>query len=137
MKCPTCQGSLHRQRAGGILLNICDRGCGGIWFAKSELERMDPRASISLHPAAWCNPNAKVLLAEARACPNCPHQMLHRKLFSDFICLEIDQCPSCEGFWLDRGEFARIYRASGGAAVPLWAVTMGDMGTFSDRRNRA
>jgi uncharacterized protein len=109
-----------------MTLDICYGGCGGIWFDRAELEHMDPRASISLH-TVWRDPNTKVSLTGERVCPRCLNQALERKVFSEVIRVEVDQCPKCEGLWLDEGEFSRIYKASGGkAAMPLWAVTVAD-----------
>jgi len=107
-----------------MTLDICYGGCGGIWFDKRELEHMDPRASISLH-TVWRDPNTKVSPTQTRVCPRCLNQALERKLFSEMIRVEVDQCPKCEGLWLDEGEFSRIYKASGGkAAMPLWAAAV-------------
>ena len=125
MKCPACGNELREKGAGGMTLDICYGGCGGIWFDNAELERMDPRASISLH-TVWRDPNTKVLWTQPRPCPRCANQVLERKSFSESMFVEVDQCPNCGGIWLDEGEFSRIYMGTGGkAAVPLWAVAMG------------
>lgn len=122
MNCPACKGPLRQKSAGGMTLDICYGGCGGIWFDKTELEHMDPRASISLH-TVWRDPNRKVSLTEPRLCPRCANQLLDHKLSSESVRVAVDQCPNCGGLWLDEGEFARIYKASGGkVAMPLWAV---------------
>ena len=109
-----------------MTLDICYGGCGGIWFDKAELEHIDPRASISLH-MVWLDPSTKVSLTGQRVCPHCLNQTLERKLFSEVIRVEVDQCRRCEGLWLDEDEFSRIYKATGGkAAMPLLAVALAD-----------
>jgi uncharacterized protein len=133
MKCPACKGPLHRKTAGGMILDVCYGGCGGIWFDKDELEHMDPRASISL-PALWRNPQTRVSVSEPRICPRCQNQLLSRKSFSELVSARIDQCPNCGGFWLDEDEFVRIRKTSGGAAMALWALAMPDTATFTDTR---
>jgi len=74
------------------------------------------------------------LLAEPRLCPRCPNQMLDRKTFSELTRVEVDQCPKCGGLWLDEGEFTRIYKASGNAAMPLWAAAMANVAAAADAR---
>lgn len=37
-------------------------------------------------------------------CPNCSSQMR----ISNRMGVEIDQCPSCKGVWLDRGELEKL-----------------------------
>lgn len=39
-------------------------------------------------------------------CPNCSSQMR----ISSRMGVEIDQCPSCKGVWLDRGELEKLTR---------------------------
>ena len=59
-------------------------------------------------------------------CPRCPDQALERKFFSDRKEVEIDQCPKCNGLWLDAGEFTRIYKELQGVKVttPMWAAAI-------------
>ena len=133
MNCPACKGSLRQKSAGGMTLDVCYGGCGGIWFDQSELERTDPRAFISLH-TVWRNPNTKVSVTELRPCPRCPNHVLERKIFSDLVRVQVDQCPSCGGLWLDEGEFTRIYKTSGNAAMPLWAAAIADVAAPPEAR---
>lgn len=133
MNCPACQGPLRQKSAGGMTLDICYGGCGGIWFDQTELERTDPRASISLH-TVWRDPNIKVSLTQPRLCPRCPGQALERKVFSELVHVEVDQCPNCGGLWLDEGEFTRIYKTSGNAAMPLWAAAVANAAAPPDIR---
>jgi Zn-finger nucleic acid-binding protein len=43
-----------------------------------------------------------------RECPRCSGVKLHRHFFSAKRRVEVDQCPSCGGYWLDAGELAMI-----------------------------
>jgi Zn-finger nucleic acid-binding protein len=72
----------------------------------------------------WRDPNTKVSLTQSRLCPRCPNQVLERKIFSELVRVEVDLCPNCRGIWLDEGEFTRIYKTSGNAAMPLWAAAV-------------
>ena len=128
MKCPACKGPLREKGAGGMTLDVCYGGCGGIWFDPTEFERVDARAATTLH-TVWQAPfEKKVVLTEPRFCPRCPNQVLDRKWFSDLKKVEIDQCPKCNGVWLDAGEFSRIYDEIQGAKVttPIWATAMAE-----------
>ena len=108
-----------------MTLDFCYGGCGGIWFDPQELERVNARAATTLH-TIWSVPTTKVKLTEPRMCPRCPDQLLDRKWFSDQEKVEIDQCPKCNGIWLDAGEFSRIYGEIQGAkrTPPGWATAM-------------
>lgn len=127
MKCPACKEPLREKGAGGMTLDVCYGGCGGIWFDATELDRVDARAATTLH-TIWQVPVGEVKLTEPRMCPRCPQQVLDRKWFSDLKKVEIDQCPTCGGVWLDAGEFSRIYDEIKGAKVapPGWASAMAD-----------
>ena len=41
MECPVCGNRLTRMTAGGITVDACAGGCGGIWFDRYELMRVD------------------------------------------------------------------------------------------------
>jgi Zn-finger nucleic acid-binding protein len=122
MKCPACKNPLREKGAGGMILDVCYGGCGGIWFDAEELGRVSARAASTLH-TIWNMPTRSVKQTEPRICPRCEGQILDRKWFSDLQKVEIDQCPKCNGVWLDAGEFSRIYEESQGAKVSsaLWA----------------
>ncbi len=38
------------------------------------------------------------------ACPNCSSSMITMERYG----VEIDQCPTCKGVWLDRGELEKV-----------------------------
>jgi Zn-finger nucleic acid-binding protein len=122
MKCPSCKNPLREKGAGGMTLDVCYGGCGGIWFDATELERVSASAASTLH-TIWNVPVSDVKLTEPRLCPRCPELILERKWFSDLKKVEIDQCAKCGGIWLDAGEFTRIYEEIKGAktAPPHWA----------------
>jgi len=135
MKCPACKGPLREKSAGGMTLDICYGGCGGIWFDPTELERVDARAATTLH-TVWVDPYKKVVLTEPRLCPRCPNQVLDRRWFSETKEVEIDQCAKCGGIWLDAGEFSRIYQEIKGArtAPPGWAAAMAEAAAVVEAR---
>ena len=48
MKCPACYNELTPRRAGQITVDVCDGGCGGIWFDNFELKRVDAGDAAAL-----------------------------------------------------------------------------------------
>src|SRR5436190_8083560 len=127
MKCPACKNPLREKSAGDMTLDTCYGGCGGIWFDANELERVSARAATTLH-TIWQAPVNPAKLADPRMCPRCPDQALERKWFSDLKKVEIDQCPHCNGIWLDAGEFSRVYEELKGAKTtpPGWAHALAE-----------
>jgi Zn-finger nucleic acid-binding protein len=127
MICPACKNPLREKGAGGMTLDICYGGCGGIWFDASELERVTPQAAATLH-TIWQTPVNPKKLSEPRLCPRCQGLELERKWFSDLKKVEIDQCKKCGGIWLDAGEFSRIYEETQGSRIapPGWAKAVAE-----------
>ena len=135
MKCPACKSPLREKGAGGMTLDLCYGGCGGVWFDATELGRVSARAATTLH-TIWQVPVSHVKLTEPRKCPHCPEQILDRKWFSDAKKVEIDKCPQCAGVWLDAGEFSRIYEEVQGAKVtsPIWATAMAEAAALVEQK---
>jgi hypothetical protein len=42
-------------------------------------------------------------------CSQCPSIVMMRRYFSPLKAVEIDECPSCAGIWLDSGELSKIH----------------------------
>ena len=41
MNCPACGNVLEEMTVSDIAVNVCQGGCGGIWFDNFELEKVD------------------------------------------------------------------------------------------------
>ncbi|MCA9773237.1 MAG: zf-TFIIB domain-containing protein [Myxococcales bacterium] len=111
LRCPACRGMLKTRRVGAIDVDVCDGGCGGVWFDRFELREVDERhehAGVALldirrDPAAHVDMDAK------RRCPRCDdHVPLMRHFFSVKRTVEVDTCPGCAGVWLDAHELGAI-----------------------------
>ena len=110
MKCPACAQALSEKEQSGLKVDICDKGCGGIWFDNFELNKVDEAhesagealLDISPHNALSADRAAK------RSCPKCPETILRRHFFSVLKEVEIDNCPNCGGVWLDSGELSAL-----------------------------
>ncbi len=87
MQCPACKNNLSQIQLGGIHVDVCKGGCGGIWFDQLELIKVDSSKRL-----------------------NCPkdNSIMMRHFFSVKRNVTVDQCPKCAGFWLDAGELRNI-----------------------------
>lgn len=111
MICPTCNGNLSTVEIESIELDVCKDGCGGIWFDRFELQKMD-------EPHEFTDENLiSVLCVESPAgqgeskrynCPKCKDIVMMRNFWSTKKEIEIDHCPKCAGYWLDEGELFKI-----------------------------
>ena len=41
MQCPACFHQLTQLQVGNLFVDVCQGGCGGIWFDGFELQRVD------------------------------------------------------------------------------------------------
>ncbi len=109
MRCPACGNELTQMRAGQITVEACKGGCGGIWFDRFQIGKVDlPSESAGealLHIER--NPATKIDPSQRRKCPTCGMIMMQH--FFDvkrMVC--VDECPKCAGVWLDAGELATL-----------------------------
>ena len=110
MKCPACFNDLTEMQVGSLAVDVCQGGCGGIWFDAFELQRADEEQevagerllNIERDERIQVDPNRK------RDCPRCSGVKLKRHFFSPQRRVEVDECPNCGGYWLDAGELAQI-----------------------------
>jgi hypothetical protein len=98
---------------GGVGLDACDKGCGGLWFDGAALPRIDakresggePLLDILPHQWVWSDPDTP------RYCPSCPRKvMLERHFYTIRREVEIDACPTCGAVFLDCAELAALHR---------------------------
>lgn len=110
MQCPACGGVLTLMTAGQIIVNVCELGCGGMWFDQLELKRLDePHESEGEQLLQVpTNPNVQVKQGEDRPCPKCEDIPMMQLFYSPKRKVQVDQCPECGGFWLDAGELREI-----------------------------
>lgn len=124
LNCPACNFGLTEFTLGGITVDACHGGCGGIWFDAFELQHLDEEREL---PDEYLlriqiNPRIKVDFSRKRACPRCPGVMLQRHFYSVRREVEVDHCPGCGGYWLDAGEFEKIRRETS-APAPMARTT--------------
>jgi len=110
MKCPACYNQLREIQVGNLLVDVCQGGCGGIWFDAFELQQVDEQQEEAGEPLTHIERDPRIVLdmTRKRECPRCTGIKLHRHFFSAKRRVEVDQCPNCGGYWLDAGELAQI-----------------------------
>jgi Zn-finger nucleic acid-binding protein len=110
MKCPACGNDLSHIDVSGVEVDTCDGGCGGVWFDKYQFKKFDEpheHAGESLLDISR-NPSVTIDQDEKRGCPRCENVTMMRHFFSVKKLVEIDECASCAGVWLDTGELATL-----------------------------
>ncbi|MCF7840791.1 MAG: zf-TFIIB domain-containing protein [Candidatus Marinimicrobia bacterium] len=110
MICPACNNTLTVKTIGDLEVDVCENGCGGIWFDLLELKKVDePHESVGEGLLDIPHdPDVKVDYDAKRECPRCEGMTMLRHFYSIKRAVEIDECPNCGGIWLDAGELAQI-----------------------------
>ena len=110
MRCPACGSGLESMEVAGVAVDVCHGGCGGIWFDRYELQKFDEpqeRDGEALLDVE-VDRSLQVDQGQSRECPRCHGIIMMRHFFSARMAVEVDECPQCGGFWLDRGELAAV-----------------------------
>jgi len=95
--------------AGDVKVQACKGGCGGLWFDEwtlGKVDQPDQSAGESLLNIPQ-NASLKVDQSERRKCPRDSVVMM-RHFWSVKRDVVVDECPKCEGIFLDPGELAAI-----------------------------
>jgi Zn-finger nucleic acid-binding protein len=110
MECPACGRALVELTVGGLTVDVCRGGCGGIWFDQLELKKVDePHEALGEELLSIeRDPSVQVDFERRRTCPRCIGQVMMRHYFSIRRQVEVDECPRCAGFFLDAGELDAI-----------------------------
>ena len=110
MKCPACFNELTQTQVGSLVVDVCEGGCGGVWFDAFELQRVDEETEAAGDHLLNIRRDERVQVdvSRKRECPRCAGVKLKRHFFSARRKVEVDECPNCGGYWLDAGELAQI-----------------------------
>jgi len=92
-----------------VTLDVCEGGCGGIWFDNFELKKFDEPHESAGQELLEIERDESIIVDHTKRlkCPNCGTIMM-RHFFSVKKNVEVDECPGCAGFWLDAGELREI-----------------------------
>jgi len=134
MKCPACGRDLVEKTVQDVTVDVCDGGCGGIWFDWFELKKFDEPYEcagdlLELQRDETCTANT----SELHHCPRCQDVVMARHYFSCKHAVEVDECPGCGGFWLDGGELEKIRSLFESEAARLEAGRRDFTQTFADQ----
>ena len=110
MICPACEHQMTEMNVQDITVDVCVGGCGGIWFDGQEIKKVDEPHEAAGRDLLEVNydPSVVVDQSERRDCPHCTDIVMMRHFSSIKREVEVDECPSCSGFFLDRGELNSI-----------------------------
>ncbi len=110
MICPACDSQLVEKDFDGVHIDVCENGCGGLWFDWMELKKFDEPHEATGTALLEIVSNATVVpdMEKKHNCPKCENIVLYRHFFSVKRHTEVDECPKCGGFWLDAGELAEL-----------------------------
>ena len=111
IKCPACQKVMKKIfiPSAGVNIDICLDGCGGIYFDNREFKYFDePHENIDeIINAVQGKTFEKVDESLPRSCPVCGARMV-KNYSSVKKEVQIDECYSCGGKFLDHGELTKI-----------------------------
>lgn len=134
MQCPACSNALRAFETGAITVDVCENGCGGMWFDQLELARLDEpheaegEALLDINVVIHAEPDPD----QRRNCPKCEEQKMLRFFYSPTQHVEVDHCPDCGGHWLDVGELAEVrslYSSPGEREEQMEILIQGTFGT--------
>ncbi len=110
MKCPACENILQEMTVGGVAVDVCKGGCGGIWFDNFELKKFDEPHESAGEALLDIERDESLIVDHTKRlkCPKCDDVVMMRHFFSVKKGVEVDECPGCAGFWLDAGELSKI-----------------------------
>jgi hypothetical protein len=95
---------------GPVTVDVCQGGCGGIWFDAFELQHVDESDETAGEWLMAIDRDRRLQLdpTRKRECPRCEGVKLMRHYYSPKRRVEVDECPGCGGYWLDAGELEKI-----------------------------
>jgi len=110
MKCPACWNEMEETTIDGVCVDVCRRGCGGVWFDRFELQKMDEEREKAGERLLEIEVSGDVQIDHSarRKCPTCTDLVLMRHYFTTKRETEVHECPGCAGIWIDRGELEKI-----------------------------
>ncbi len=115
---------LNPVQAGNVTVDVCLGGCGGIWFDNFELQKLDEphETAVQMLIEIQRSEGRPFDQSQRRNCPRCLDIIMMRHYYSPRRRVEVDECPSCGGFWLDAGELALVREEHQGEEAQRTAV---------------
>jgi Zn-finger nucleic acid-binding protein len=128
MQCPACSHLLSPINAAGLTTDICTQ-CGGLWFDRGELAQTLDTKKIVQHLSDESSfifpPALGQTTPTERSCPHCHNPLEAMLCKGGDVRVTIDGCPTCRGFWLDKGELDTLARLQrNGQLQPMTAAML-------------
>lgn len=110
MNCPACSNQLSIKTVSDVNLDVCDNGCGGIWFDQFEFKKFDEPKEPDVETLLNINRTKKISVPKTSQhnCPKCIDIIMMRRFSSVKHQVTVDECAQCAGIWLDSGELHEI-----------------------------
>ena len=111
MQCPRCDQELLKTTVKELEIAECG-ACGGAWFGDDQLRRLKDRTDPDLSWMdfeLWEHPDRFRVSEKPASCPGCRQPLVG--IDYDATAIEVDYCTTCNGVWLDPGEFESIINA--------------------------
>ena len=110
MNCPACENMLQEITVSDITVDVCQGGCGGIWFDNFELKKFDEPHESAGEELLDIERDQGIIVDHIKRlkCPKCDDIVMMRHFFSVKKQVVVDECPGCGSFWLDAGELGKI-----------------------------
>ena len=107
MRCPRDPSQELVKLAGDAEAFTCDR-CGGMFFTAGELDRLaEPHQGSLEYSSVDLDSFSHADRYGPASCP-ADGTAMKKVSFNIHTDIILDFCPTCGGFWLDRGELERI-----------------------------
>jgi len=113
--CLACGKILSEVSVGGVKIDACMDGCGGVWFDRYELGKVDNPEEAANDPVLQKLMDVPETFARddrQKMCPRCATK-LKQHSFRGQAEILIEECYGCGGVWLDGGELKAIRQSSG------------------------
>ena len=109
MNCPVCAKPMTEESFGDVHVDVCKDGCKGIWFDWGELKALDESHEGAGEALKEALESSRVNDAGRGPlnCPKCGIAM-HAHKYRSAKEVNVDECYSCGGFFLDSGELKEI-----------------------------
>jgi hypothetical protein len=108
LECPNCRTEMQRDDRRDLAVDVCP-SCGGVWLDSGELNTL----ATGMHgDIEYCSVDEAVHRDRfpRRPSPRCPDAVMHKMNLLRLSDIIFDWCPSCGGFYLDKGEVDRMNR---------------------------
>lgn len=114
MKCPVDQHVFKEFPLQSTAIDVCPQ-CAGIWFSATEFESLvrtfvqgEQLELLPFHKKTHPEPPRHYWQESPLHCP-AGHGVMKKHDYAGDSKIHIDQCWTCDGFWLDGGDVIRLW----------------------------